>query len=144
MQTIRNATVVGERAARRVLSRGLTLVELVIVITIIGVLTAAISIGVLKAQRRANEGAAKTACSTVRQATMQWKAVNPGADCPTVEQLRTERDLDTGFNLKDPWGNLYKLACDSEEITCTSAGPDKKEGTEDDIHVPQIDTPESK
>jgi len=130
--------------ARRAASRGLTLVELVIVITIIGVLTAAISIGVLQAQKRANLGAAKTACSTVRQATMQWKAVNPGADCPTVEQLKTEKDLDTGFNLKDPWNNPYKLNCDSDEITCTSAGPDKKEGTEDDIHVPQIDTPEGK
>ena len=131
-------------AARRAASRGLTLVELVIVITIIGVLTAAISIGVLQAQKRANLGAAKTACSTVRQATMQWKAVNPGADCPTVEQLKTEKDLDTGFSLKDPWNNPYKLNCDSDEITCTSAGPDKKEGTEDDIHVPQIDTPEGK
>jgi general secretion pathway protein G len=131
-------------AARRAASRGLTLVELVIVITIIGVLTAAISIGVLQAQKRANLGAAKTACSTVRQATMQWKAVNPGADCPTVEQLKTEKDLDTGFNLKDPWNNPYKLNCDSDEITCTSAGPDKKEGTEDDIHVPQIDTTEGK
>src|SRR6185312_12271879 len=115
-------------------SRGLTLVELVIVITIIGVMTAAISIGVLQAQKRANLGAAKTACNTIRSATMQWKAVNPGADCPTVEQLKTERDLDTGFNLKDPWGNPYKVACDTDEITCTSAGPDKKEGTDDDTH----------
>lgn len=146
MQAIENARV-RQRAPYRfavAASRGLTLVELVIVITIIGVLTAAISIGVMKAQKRANEGAAKTACSTVRQATMQWKAVNPGSDCPTVEQLKTERDLDTGFNLKDPWGNLYKLSCDTDEITCTSAGPDRKEGTEDDIHVPQIDTTESK
>ncbi len=89
-------------------SRGLTLVELVIVITIIGVLTAAISIGVLQAQKRANVGAAKTACSTIRQATMQWKAVNPSSDCATVEQLKTEKDLDTGFSLKDPWGNLVQ------------------------------------
>jgi general secretion pathway protein G len=145
MQAIENASL-RRRAPYRAAaaSRGLTLVELVIVITIIGVLTAAISIGVMKAQKRANEGAAKTACSTVRQATMQWKAVNPGSDCPTVEQLKSEKDLDTGFNLKDPWGNVYKLSCDSDEITCTSAGPDKKEGTEDDIHVPQVDTTESK
>ncbi len=68
-------------ARQRASSRGLTLVELVIVITIIGVLTAAISIGVLKAQKSANIGAAKTACSTIRNATMQWKAVNPSADC---------------------------------------------------------------
>ena len=134
----------GRRAIHRAASRGLTLVELVIVITIIGVLTAAISIGVLKAQKSANVGAAKTACSTIRQATMQWKAINPGSDCATVEQLKTEKDLDTSFSLKDPWGNLYKVSCDQDEISCTSAGPDRKEGTEDDIHVPQVDTPDNK
>lgn len=128
------------RPRPRALARGLTLVELVIVITIIGVLTAAISIGVLNAQKKANLGAAKTACSTIRSATMQWKATNPSGDCPTVDQLKSERDLDTGFSLKDPWGNLYKVSCDADEINCTSAGPDRKEGTDDDIHVPQVDT----
>ena len=139
MRNVRNAV-----RGRHALSRGLTLVELVIVITIIGVLTAAISIGVLQAQKKANVGAAKTACSTIRQATMQWRAVNPGSDCATVEQLKAEKDLDTGFSLKDPWGNPYKVSCDADEINCTSAGPDRKEGTEDDIHVPQIDTTEGK
>jgi general secretion pathway protein G len=120
----------------------LTLVELVIVITIIGVLTAAISIGVLQAGKKANIGAARTACNTIRQATMQWKAVHPSEDCPTVEKLKSDRDLDSGFSLKDPWGGLYKLSCDADEITCTSPGPDRKEGTEDDIRVPQPDAPE--
>jgi type II secretory pathway pseudopilin PulG len=118
----------------------LTLVELVIVITIIGVLTAAISIGVIGAQKKANVQAARTACSTARQATMTWKAVHPSEDCPTVEQLKVEKDLDTGFNIKDPWGNPYKLSCDTDEITCTSAGPDRKEGTDDDIRFPEVDT----
>jgi general secretion pathway protein G len=138
MRTTRN------HRTRRAASRGLTLVELVIVITIIGVLTAAISIGVLKAQKTANIGAARTACDTIRNAVMSWKGLNPGGDCPTVDQLKSEKDLDTGFNLKDPWNNPYKVSCESDEISCQSAGPDRKEGTEDDIHVPKVDTTEGK
>ncbi len=128
------------RALRRGASRGLTLVELVIVITIIGVLTAAISIGVVKAKQTADKGAAKTACSTARSATLIWQNEHPTDGCPTIDQLKQTKVLDTGFNSKDPWGNAFKLACDTEEIVCSSAGPDRKEGTEDDIRVPPADT----
>jgi general secretion pathway protein G len=125
-------------------SRGLTLVELIVVITIIGVLTAAISVGVMSAKKSADLKLAKTACNTIRDATIQWKAVHSGEDCPTIDQLKQEKILDTGFSVKDPWGVTFKLACDTDEITCTSAGPDKKEGTEDDLHVPQVEAPGSK
>jgi prepilin-type N-terminal cleavage/methylation domain-containing protein len=132
------------KAARRAASRGLTLIELVIVITIIGALTAAMAIGVMKAKTTADIGTARTACDNVRSAVVQWKAVHPSEDCPTVEQLKSEKILDTGFSLKDPWGTAYKIACDQDEITCTSAGPDRKEGTDDDVHRPQVDTATSK
>jgi general secretion pathway protein G len=128
------------RTPRRGGSRGLTLVELIVVITLIGVLTAAISVGVMSAKKSADLKLAKTACNTIRDATIQWKAVHPNEDCPTVEQLKAEKIVDTGFSLKDPWGSQFKVACDADEITCTSSGPDRKEGTEDDIHVPQADT----
>jgi len=128
------------RAARRAASRGLTLVELIIVITIIGVLTAAISVGVVQSQKKANLNLASIACNNVRDATIKWRAWHPGEDCPTMDQLKSEKVLDTGFNVKDPWGKPYGLSCDADEITCTSAGPDRKEGTEDDIHVPKVDT----
>ena len=131
-------------ALRRGIARGLTLVELIVVITIIGVLSGSIAVGVMAAQRNANLKLAKTACSTIRDATIQWKAVHAGEDCPTIDQLKKEKILDTGFNVKDPWNMNFKLACDSDEISCTSTGPDKKEGTEDDIHVPQLDTASQK
>jgi general secretion pathway protein G len=124
------------RATRRAAARGLTLVELVIVITIIGVLTAAISVGVMRAKKTADVGTAKTACSSVKSATLLWKNAHPDLDCPTVEQLKKERFLDTGFTPKDAWGNPFKVACDTDEITCSTAGPDRKEGTADDIIVP--------
>jgi general secretion pathway protein G len=132
------------RATRRAAARGLTLVEMLIVITLIGVLTGAIAISVVGAGKKANIKLAQTACDNVRQQTVLWKAGHPGEDCPTVEQLKADKALDTTFNLKDPWGNLYKLSCDSDEITCTSAGPDKKEGTDDDIRIPAVDTSSGK
>src|SRR4030081_2314102 len=70
----------GIAGRRRGSSRGLTLVEMMVVIALIGVLTAAIAIGVVQAQKRANIGAAKTACNTVRDATIQWRAIHPGED----------------------------------------------------------------
>ena len=121
---------------RRVGSRGLTLVELVIVITIIGVLTAAISVGLMAAKKSADIGTTKTACNSIRSQTLLWKQAHPGEDCPTLDQLKADKLLDRGFILKDPFGNPFRLACDSDEITCTTAGPDHKEGTEDDIIVP--------
>jgi general secretion pathway protein G len=122
----------------------LTLVELVIVITIIGVLTAAISIGVVAASNKAKLGAAKTACGTARSATVIWRQDNPTADCPTIDQLKQSKVLDTSFSSKDPWGGALKMSCDADEIVCTSAGPDRKEGTEDDIRVPPADTSANK
>jgi general secretion pathway protein G len=132
------------RAVRRAASRGLTLVELVIVITIIGMLTAAISVGVMAAKKKADVGTTNTACNSVRSATILWKNSHPGDDCPTVEQLKQEGLLEKGFSSKDPWGNVFKVTCDVDEITCSTFGPDRKEGTDDDIHVPPPDQGSSK
>src|SRR5579859_2523867 len=119
-------------ATKRAAARGLTLVELVIVITIIGVLTAAISVGVMAAKKKADIGTARTACNSVRSAVLLWKNGHPNEDCPTVDQLKQEKLLDTGFSKTDAWGNSFKLDCQADEIVCTTAGPDRKEGTDDD------------
>ena len=126
-----------QRTLRRAASRGLTLVELIIVITIIGVLTAAISVGVLAAKKTADVRTTKIACNTARDAVSMWKSNHPSDDCPTIEQLKQEKQLGSDFNVKDPWNNPLKLACDTDEVTCTTAGPDRKEGTDDDIRVPE-------
>ena len=124
------------RAMRRAAVRGLTLVELVIVITIIGVVTAAIAVGVIQQQKKANIKAAGLACNTLRESTTLYMANVAGAECPTVDDLKSGKYVDTTFNTKDPWGQTFKISCDADDITVSSAGPDKKFGTEDDISVP--------
>jgi hypothetical protein len=90
---------------------------------------------------RVDTASVRTACASVRSAAIIWRSVRPADQCPTTEQLRDDTVLDPSFNLKDPWGNPYKVACDVDEITCTTAGPDRKDGTDDDVSVPESQSP---
>jgi hypothetical protein len=84
-------------------------------------------------------GSAKVALSTARSATLIWRSAHPTSSCPTVEQLKAEHVLDSGYNAKDAWGTPLELRCDGDEISGRSAGPDRRWGTEDDIFVPPRD-----
>jgi len=55
----------------------------------------------------------------------------------TPRTPRQLKQLDTGQNTNDPWGQAYNLNCSDDEVTVLSNGPDKKKGTKDDIAVPK-------
>jgi hypothetical protein len=81
-------------------------------------------------------GSTRVGLSSIRSATILYLNAHP-AVCPTsVDVLRREHLLDSGFPPTDPWGNRPIIRCDGDEITVTSAGRDRKEGTEDDVIVP--------
>jgi hypothetical protein len=73
----------------------------------------------------------------MRMAVQQWQAANNETSCPTISQLMQDKQLDTGQNTNDPWGNAYSFNCTDDEITVLSMGPDKKKGTKDDIAIPK-------
>src|ERR1700748_709734 len=122
-----------ERAA----GRGVTLVEVLIVVAIIAMVAGGVAVFALPKYKEAQIKNAETGARIVRTAVQQWQAANNETSCPTISQLVQEKELDPGQSANDSWNQPYTLTCTDDEVIITSNGPDKKKGTKDDISVPK-------
>jgi general secretion pathway protein G len=126
-----------QRSLARALARGVTLVEVLIVVAIIAMVAGGVTVFALPRYRDAQKSSAETGARVIRAAVQNWQTTNNESTCPTISQLVQEKQLDPGANTSDPWGTAYVLNCTEEDVIVTSAGPDKKKGTKDDIVVPK-------
>jgi general secretion pathway protein G len=124
------------RNTRRAIERGVTLVEILIVLAIMSLISGGVVVAVIPRYNKAQVDAANNSARGVRDAVIRWKATG-GEGCPTVSQLVQDKQIDTASKVDDPWGSAYKIACTEDEVIVSSAGPDKKEGTADDISIPK-------
>src|SRR5687767_195351 len=116
-------------------SRGVTLVEVLIVVAILSLIAGGVAIYAIPKYQQAQKDTAKTDAKTLVQVVETWKLNHPsgGGDCPTVEALKNDKSLKADQNTNDPWGKPYKIVCTGDEYGVVSAGPDGKENSEDDI-----------
>lgn len=124
--------------AARQAGRGMTLIEIMIVVAIIAMVAGGVAAVAIPRLNDASKTQAKTNCRGVRNAVKQWR-VSEGdyTGCPTMTQLIEDKFLDAGQEINDPWGEPYEISCSDDEVTVTSPGPDKKLGSKDDISVPK-------
>jgi general secretion pathway protein G len=127
----------GMRRVRRSLERGVTLVEVLIVVAIIAMVASGVAVFALPRYKEAQIKSAETGARVIRGAIQNWQRINNESTCPTVSQLVQEKQLDSASNTADPWGEQYQLACTDDDVVVGSNGPDKKKGTPDDIRVPK-------
>ncbi len=130
--------LVARAAARKKnATRGVTLIEVLIVLAIIGLIAGGVVVFAFPQLEKAKVGTAKNDTKAMYQAIETWKLDHSG--CPTVESLKKDKALSTTSNTNDPWGTAYKVLCeeDGAKIAVYTLGPDKKEGTADDIRVPE-------
>jgi general secretion pathway protein G len=125
-------------AAARRRSAGVTLVEVLIVVAIMALLASGVTFAILPKYKEAQVSTARTSAQVMRRAVQDWQRVNNEVTCPTVSQLVEGRHIDSGADLDDPWGQPWRLVCTEDEAFVQSNGPDKKEGTPDDISVPKV------
>jgi general secretion pathway protein G len=121
------------RAARR---RGVTLVEVLIVVAIMALISAGVGFLVLPKYREAQVKTATTTARTIRQAANMWRSLKGGpGECPTVSKLVEDKEIDPSSSTQDPWGQPFTIVCTDDDATVSSPGPDGKAGTKDDISV---------
>lgn len=124
-------------AARRAVERGVTLVEVMIVVAILAMVAGGATVFALPRYRDAQVKSAETWARTIRAAVQNWQSSTNETSCPTISQLVQEKHLDSGTSTQDPWGQSFTLTCTEDEIFVLSNGPDKKKGTKDDIQIPK-------
>jgi general secretion pathway protein G len=123
------------KALKKRAARGVTLIEILIVLAIVGLIAGGVAVVAIPKFAQAQKDTAKNDCRTIHPVAEKYRVDHPG-QCPTVEQLRAEKELGATSKITDPWDTPYAIRCQEEDVYITSFGPDKKEGTNDDIKVP--------
>jgi general secretion pathway protein G len=121
---------------KRAAERGVTLFEVLLVVAILAMVAGGVAVFALPRFKESQVKMAKSGAQTVRQAVMQWHLTNGDDNCPSVSQLAQDKFLDSATDHNDPWGQPYEIKCSTDDVIVTSAGPDKKKGTGDDISMP--------
>jgi general secretion pathway protein G len=125
--------VSGAGRALRVGARGVTLVEVLIVVAIMAVISGGVTLVAFPIYKETRIKLAVQGCQAVRNAAELYQNLEATTDaCPTIQDLVNSKKLD-GKKISDPWGVDYSVVCAEGEIHAVSAGNDRKFGTQDDV-----------
>jgi general secretion pathway protein G len=126
-----------KRNLKKAMSRGVTLIEVMIVVVILGLIAGGVAVAVLPKLGQAQKDTTRTSATELRRAAESWRA-NHATECPTPKKLQEDKSIDTASKITDAWDVDFKIICEEDETIVVSFGPDKKEGTADDIRVPEL------
>ncbi len=128
------------RSNRRHPARGFSLLEIMVVITLIGLVTATIGVAVMTQLEKGQIDSARNQAYEISKSVELYKLQN-GTFPTTGQGLTVLASPPKGKPLmdkvpKDPWGNDYIYVIpgqkNASKFDVRSKGPDGQEGTEDD------------
>ena len=141
LQTDTRARRARSVALRRALApRGMSLLEIMVVITLIGLVAAAVSVAVMNQLEKGEMDTARNQAFEIGKSIELYKLQN-GSYPSTAQGLQALASPPKGRPLmervpKDPWGEDYIFTIPGQKnpskFDVRSKGPDRQEGTEDD------------
>lgn len=127
-------------------NEGMSLIEIIITLAIVGGLMAMVIAGVTAGSKTARVHQTEMAFGQIRSSMQMYRMHN--SKYPTQEQGLVALIDNPGIKtwrgpycepelLKDAWGNEIQFESDGRKVRFTSAGEDEQVGTEDDVVWPQ-------
>jgi prepilin-type N-terminal cleavage/methylation domain-containing protein len=115
---------------------GFSLLEIMIVLALIGMIGAGIAVVVNNSFQKAKVKIAKERIKEISQGVTTFM-IDSNSSCPkSLDDLVAQKYVSRA-SAKDPWGKEFTLRCpgtnDPDGADVTSSGPDKSDGTADDI-----------
>ena len=117
---------------RRRRLEGMTLVEIMVVVIIMTLIASAVGVAVFQQKKKADIKDSRMGAAAVSSAAVLWISEHAG-QCPNVQQLIDDGELDAHKRTKDAWDHDFTIECNDDGVTVKSPGPDGQMGTEDDI-----------
>ena len=116
---------------------GFTLVEMLVVITILGILAAVAVVNIIGALEKASITATRTSIAEIEKAINIFAMGHNGKLPDNLEELTQGTGDEPGIlkenSLNDSWGTPFGYSKQGKKFTITSAGPDGEMGTGDDL-----------
>lgn len=127
-------TILSIRKRQRFASRGVTLVEVLIVLAIMAIIAGGAVALVFPQLKKARVKQAVLSAGVIKTSAEAYQQIDNAASggCPTLKDLVSAKQLD-GKKTDDPWGQPFIVHCDGEALSVSSTGADRKEGTPDDV-----------
>ncbi|MCC6750797.1 MAG: type II secretion system protein GspG [Deltaproteobacteria bacterium] len=114
----------------------MTLIEIMVVVAIIGLLMGTVGVVAYNRYKKAQVTNTKQIIVNVKNALQQY-SLDTNQPCPKeLKDLKSSKIINK--DAKDAWGEELTYKCpgehDTDSADVSSKGPDRKEGTEDDIN----------